>query len=418
METAHSRYFVFVEKAAALLLLIYPTFMLVVKHGMNGVFLFMLLLAFAVWVARPTGISAVVWRREWTIYALAMAAMSVAILASQTANHSNTVRFHDAATRYWLSIPVLLLLHRLRPNALTVLQFAFPAAAIIGFFLAKNMGGRSGVVTLDVIRFGNFELLLGVMSLLSIDWFGRDNFLLRALKILGFAAGLAASLASGSRGGWLAIPVFAAIFIYFRTSKISPRVVLSAMAATALITALLYIASPPFHQRVNDLANDVAEFNNGNPDTSTGIRWQLYKAAVDVISRHPFFGVGPAGFALEMKPMMEAGKITPAAAGLGRGEVHNDILCKTAGMGVFGLIAMLAIYFVPLGLFWKATKSAFGQVKRAGQLGITFVSGIIVFGLTAECLNLTLATAFYSFTVAALLAVCYNTHYGEQPAKP
>lgn len=418
MEAAHSRYFVFVEKVAALLLLVYPTFMLVVKHGMNGVFLFMLLLTFAVWVARPTGISAVVWRREWTIYALAMAAMSVAILVSQTANQSNTVRFHDAATRYWLSIPVLLLLHRLRPNALTVLQFAFPAAAIIGFLLAKDAGGRSGVVTLDVIRFGNYELLLGVMSLLSIDWFGRDNFLLRTLKILGFAAGLTASLASGSRGGWLAIPVFVAIFIYFKTSKISPRMVLSALAGTALITALLYMASPPFHQRVNQLANDVAEFNQGNPDTSTGIRWQLYKAAVDVISRHPIFGVGPAGFALEMKPMMEAGKITPAAAGLGRGEVHNDILCKTAGMGVFGLIAMLAIYFVPFSLFWKATKSSFGQVKRAGQLGITFVSGIIVFGLTAECLNLTLATAFYSFTVAALLAVCYNAHYGEQLTKP
>jgi len=31
--------------------------------------------------------------------------------------------------------------------------------------------------------------------------------------------------------------------------------------------------------------------------------------------------------------------------------------------------------------------------------------------LTVEILNLTMATAFYSFTVAVLLAACYNVHY-------
>ena len=82
-------------------------------------------------------------------------------------------------------------------------------------------------------------------------------------------------------------------------------------------------------------------------------------------------------------------------------------------MGIFGLIAMLAVYFVPFRLFWQATKSASEQVKRAGVLGITFVSGFFVFGLTVEFLNLTMAAAFYSFTVAVLLAVCYNIHHGE-----
>ena len=414
MGITQSRYLFFVEKAAALLLLAYPTSMLVVKHGMNGAFLFMLLLAFVVWIVRPIGMSAVVWRREWTIYASAMFAMSVAIFISQSVNHSNTVRFHDAATRYWLSIPVFLLLQRLRLNVLTVLQFAFPVAAITGFLLVKDVGGRSGIGTLDLIHFGDFELILGTMSLFSMDWFGRDKLALRILKTLGFTAGLAASLASGSRGGWLAIPVFIAIFMYFKMANFSPRMFLSALTAAILIITLLYSVSAPFHQRVNELASDVTKLDQGDRDTSTGVRWQLYKAAVDVILRHPIFGVGPEGFALEMKPMMEAGKITPKAAELGRGEVHNDILCKTAGMGVLGLIAMLAIYFVPFRLFWQVAKSTPEQVRRAGQLGITFISGIIVFGLTAECLNLTLAAAFYSFTVAALLAVCYNIHYGEQ----
>ena len=413
MGLAQSRYLFFVEKTAALLLLVYPALMLAIKGGMNGVFLIMLLLALAVWLVRPTSMSAVIWQQEWTIYAAAMFAMSAAIFISQSYHQNYAAHPHDTASRYFLAIPVFLLLQRLRPNTFAVLQFAFPVAAITGFLMAKDTWGRSGIGTLDLIHFGDFEMMLGILSLFSIDWFGRDKALLRILKVAGFIAGLAASFASGSRGGWLAIPVFIAIFIYFRTSRISPRMIVSTVIAVMLTFTLLYSLNTTFHQRVKELAADVATFNQGNRDTSTGIRWQLYKAALDVFSRHPIFGVGPEGFALEMQPMMEAGKITADAAELGRGEVHNDILSKATGMGVFGLIAILAVYFVPFRLFWRAAKSASAQVRRSGILGLTFVSGFFVFGLTAETLNITMATAFYSFTVAVLLAACCNIHHGK-----
>lgn len=408
------RYQSFVEKTAALLLLIYPTMMLSVKGGMNGVLLFMLLLAVAVWVVRPAGVSVVGWRREWTIYAAAMFAISVAIFASQSYHQNYAAHPHDAASRYWLAIPVFLLLQRLRPSVFTVLQFAFPVAAITGFLLAKEMGSRSGIGTLDLIHFGDFELILGVLSLFSIDWFGRDRLPIRILKLLGFIAGLAASFASGSRGGWLAIPVFFVIFTYFKTVRIAPRMIVFMVLSMVLSAALLYSFNGRFYQRVSPLVSEVATFEQGNLDTSTGIRWQLYKAAVDVFLRHPVFGAGPEGFALEMKQMKDAGKITPYAAVMGGAEVHNDILSKAAGMGIFGLFAILAIYLVPFKLFWQATKSVSKQIKRAGILGIVFVSGFFVFGLTVEILDLTMATAFYSFTVAVLLAACYNVHYGDK----
>ena len=46
-------------------------------------------------------------------------------------------------------------------------------------------------------------------------------------------------------------------------------------------------------------------------------------------------------------------------------------------------------------------------------MGVVFVGGFLVFGLTAEILNLTLAIAFYSFTLAVLLAYCYNIHHAK-----
>lgn len=415
MDMARSRYLFFVEKAAALMLLIYPTLMLTVKGGMNGVFLFMLLLSIAVWIVRPAGMSAVKWQPEWRIYFVAMLAMSTAIFISQSYHQSYDGHPHDAASRYWLAILVFLLLQRLRLNVFSVLQFAFPVAAMAGFLLANNLGSRLGIDTMDAIHFGNFELILGVLSLFSLDWFGRDRLPLRILKVLGFIAGLAASLASGSKGGWLAIPIFMVIFLYFKMGKFSLKMVATSLISIMLFIAIAYTSSTTVHQRVRELANEVAALNQGNYETSTGIRWQLYNAAADIFMHHPIFGVGPEGFALEMKPMMESGKITAQSAYYGSGEVHNDILSKAAGMGVFGLIAMLGIYVVPFRLFRQATKSTSVQVKQTGVLGIIFVSGFFVFGLTVEFLNLTMAAAFYSFTVAVLLAACYNVHCREHP---
>ena len=418
MKIKHSYYFHFVEKAAALLLLVYPVLMLTVKGGMNAVFLFILLLALAVWMVRPAGMNAVAWKPEWTAYVAAMFLLSFAILVSQMAHQNITAHPHDAASRYWLAIPIFLLLHRLPLRVIGVLQYAFPLGAIGGLLMAREHAGRLAIATLDMIHFGDFELILGMLSLFSLNWLGRDIPALRLLKILGGIAGVWASLASGTRGGWLAIPLFIGFFFYFNLGKGFLKSIMASLLVATLAMTAGYFAVGTFHQRVNALAHDVMTFDQGNRDTSTGLRWQLYQAAADVLYCHPFAGVGPEGFASEMQPMVEAGKLTPYAAYLGRGEVHNEILAKAVGMGILGLIATLAGYLVPLRLFWRATKAGSDRVRRSGILGVVFVSGVFVFGLTVEFLNLTMATAFYSFTVAVLLAACYNIHHGEPFAKP
>jgi O-antigen ligase len=410
-----------INVAVMLLLFSYPTLMLTLKGGMNSAFILLLLINLLVRIKRPQALLAVVWQREGTIYLLAMTGMTLAIFLSQLANQKFGGHAHDAATRYWLAVPIFLLLQRMRLSIFKVLQFTFPVAAIVGFLLANNIignihfnsGGRVGITTIDLIHFGDFELLLGVISLLSIDWFGRDKLPLHGLKILGFIAGLFASVATASRGGWVAIPVLIALFIYFNAHKVSPKLIGLTVLTVILSGTLLVATNNNITQRFFETSNDVSTFDKGNRDTSTGIRLQLYKAAADVFVQHPIFGVGPQGFADEMQALVDAGKLTPLAADLGRGEVHNDLLSKAAGMGILGVLAMLAIYLVPFYLFWKIRKSSVAVVKRAALIGSVFVAGHAVFGLTVEFLNLALATAFYSFTVAVLLALCYNIHHTD-----
>ena len=410
MIRVESRYKGLVETSAAFLLLIYPSLMFAVKGGMNGAFLLLLLLS--VLAYRPRAMQP--WNREMTFYFLAMASMPLAIFLSQSYHHHYSGHPYDAASRYLLAVPIFILLQRVRFNVVAMVQYAFPLATIAGCLMLRPIDdGRYGISTLDLIHFGNFELVLGVLSVLSVDWTGRDKLLVRVLKIIGFLAGIYASIVSGSRGGWIAVPIFLMIFIYFRLGRISTKTLLAVPLVLIMGGGIVYTASHEIHHRVDEVFSDFTSLHHGNPDTSTGIRLQLFKAAADIFVQNPVFGVGPEGFAKEMDPMLKTGKITPLAADLGKGEVHNELLSKAAGMGMLGLIAMLSIYLVPCRIFYQAMRSDTDQVRQAGMLGLIFVGGFMMFGLTAETLNLTMATAFYSLTVAVLLAACLNIQYDK-----
>lgn len=406
-----SRYFSALTNGVALTLLLYPSLLLMVKGGVNGALLLLLLFALAAWLVRPNELSVLRWQSVWTPYVLAMLALPVATLISQLVNHQFTGQPHDAPSRYWLAIPVFLLLQRLPLKVFASLSWAFPVAALLGWFMRQDVDdGRMGLRTMDVIHSGDIELLLGALSLFCLRRHGKwwEN----AFKILGFAAGCAASIASGSRGGWLAIPIFLGIFIYFSLG--SWRKTWPIGLVILLGTPFILMNTPPVQKRVAALQQDVRDYQQGKRDTSAGTRLQLYQAATNVFWAHPLFGVGVQGFAQEMKNMAQAGQVSKETAELGQGEVHNDLLSKAVALGSFGLFALLVVYLVPLRLFWRATRLSAEQ-RHYGILGMVFVSGCFVFGLTVEFLNLTLATAFYSLSVAILMAACYNQHHPSSP---
>lgn len=407
-------YLMGIEATVSVLLLSFPVLMLTVKSGMNAVFFMFLLMAILVWFRPPAMIVPASWKRDWTPYLAAMFAMTVSIFISQTYHQSYCAIHYDSPTRYWLAVPIFLLLYRLDLRVFWCLQWAFPIAAIVGWVFARDIGNGVTLPMLDKIRYGDSMLLFSMLSLFSIDWLGRDSFYLRTLKWAGFLVGLLATFQSGTRGALLAIPVFVAIYLISRGVRLSLRAALASLILGVIVVWGAYLSNDTVQLRLQNMATDVVAYEQGNRDTSTGIRWQLYLAAIEIISEQPIFGVGPGGYALQMESMVDAGKITPVAAELGRGEVHNDILKKTADLGVFGFAAIFAVYLVPLWLFGKANKSSRRQVKRAGLMGMVFVSGFMVFGLTAEVLNLSMTISFYSFTVAVLLAYCYNIHHVEQ----
>ncbi|MGE0072349.1 MAG: O-antigen ligase family protein [Thiomonas sp.] len=415
------------------LLLVYPALTLTVAGAVNTVFFLLFLLSAARLLAdlrnpreqrlaasRP-GRRDPLPASDAMLYTAAMAALPLAVFIGQCASQRWGWPYYDAVSRFLLATPIFFALRRLPPQRLLVLWpgmifGAFAAAALV-VFDPRDWGASDGVARLgsafvNPIHFGDIALTLGVLPALGLVQrpltpVSVRSMLWPAAALLAAAAGLYASILSGSRGGWVAIPLFVVLAAVFNRSALHARTVLVAALAMLLAVSLAAIAVPETRQRIELVFSNLHAFDHGNEDTSIGIRFQLWKAAWVIFTEHPLFGVGMGGFKALMTPMQQSGLLTPLAADLGRQEVHSEILSRLSQLGIVGLAAIAAVYIVPARLFWRRVDAVSAASRAAARMGLALVLGFVVYGLTVETFDLTMTAAFYALTVAVLLAAAY-----------
>lgn len=394
-----------------MVLLSYPVLLFAIKGGMNASLF--ILAALCIYLLFKRGRETPTIDRESLWFSVAMSSLLAAILISQAYHQEFIARTYDSPSRFLLAVPIFFALRKGGFRLQRAVQFGFPLGAITALlfivFGANFLGSsRAGLYFMNEIHFGDMTLMLGILSLLSINWEGKDSIPVWSLKISGLFAGLVASIMSGSRGGWIAIPFFLLIWFLFRnTGRLGVKLV-TAVVASALLALISYFFVDAIHIRLNEIYADLAAFSQGNADTSVGIRLQLWKAALRLFVENPVFGVGAEGFGRAMDGMSATGFITPMAAELGKGEVHSEILANAVRFGIFGLLSILAVYFVPFFIFLRAARSDDHQRRGAAMMGMCLTLGFFVFGLTAEIFILKMTAAFYSLTVAVLLAAATN----------
>lgn len=399
------------DGAIALLLFAYPAVLVVVHHGINTAFALLLILSLLVLtVRRQTAANASpdLHRGLWP-YAVAMAAMPVSLFLGELANRQWAWRDFDAPSRFLFAVPVFFALRTVAPSRMRLLAPGFSIgalAAAIAITVAPHDWGshRFGTPFVNPIHFGDLALSLGVLGAFSIDWGQRDAFALKGLKALGFLAGMYASFISGTRGGWIAMPAFGILWLWFQRDRISVNQVRAILIGTLILAAATYAVAPGVSQRIDLIASDLHSYEQGHVDTSTGIRFQLWHVAWLLIQQHPLFGVGPEGFQAALPKMQQLGVLTPEAAQFGYGEVHNEILGRFARMGLFGLAATIAIYLVPLRMFARTLRDPDPWRRRSAEMGVVHVTAFFIYGLTVETFDLTMTAAFYALTTAVLLA--------------
>ncbi len=394
-----------------LLLLAYPALLFAVRGGINGSLFLIAAISIVLFVVhRKQGIYA--FDRSAMLLGAAFSSGMLVVLASQLYHHDVSGRYFDSNARFLLAAPVLVALRPLNMRTFSLLQYAFPLGAISAFVMVllnhPTLGGIVETSFINHIHLGDMALMVGILSILSINWFGKDKISLKALKVAGLLAAVAVSILSGARGGWVAVPVIVAVSLYARNRNNFFRRMALALALICVTVLLGYLFVVPIHNRLWAIYTDLANFSAGNADTSIGIRFQLWGAALHLIGEHPFLGVGADGFGRAMDGLAASGYLTPLAAAFGKAEVHNELLAQTVRFGVLGLCFILALYFVPFYLFTKALRATDHARKVAATMGMSVTLGFFIFGLTVETFDLKMTAAFYALTVAVLLAAATN----------
>lgn len=107
-----------------------------------------------------------------------------------------------------------------------------------------------------------------------------------------------------------------------------------------------------------------------NLETSSALRWRIWRGAVRIIESHPVTGTGYNTFSMAI----------PAYANIERNmDAHNMFLRVGAEMGVFGLLSFLLILFVPFATMQRVYRTTADGFMRGWMLGgMASVLGIVV----------------------------------------
>ncbi|MGN6389592.1 MAG: O-antigen ligase family protein [Burkholderiaceae bacterium] len=288
------------------------------------------------------------------------------------------------------------------------MQWAFVIGAVAGaakmYLLTDDGQIRYMTDFIPLNIFAEMVLLFGIFAASSLAWENRAGFIGASLKVMAFGAVLYAVYLSGTRGAWLTFPVLLVLaYVFLSAHGIRFRYVVAAAAVSVACSTIVWQAGGILKERVAMAASDIQQYVQGtNIDTSVGIRLQLWRASWIMFEEHPVVGVGAPGFRPALGELAARKVISPMAASFTHS--HNDMLFMVARYGVFGLIAILALYGVPGAMFSRRFSDPDKEIRSCAYMGTALVVGLMILGLTDVAFTCWEIAPFYAVTIAFLLS--------------
>jgi len=291
---------------------------------------------------------------------------------------------------------------------------------------------RYAIYFVDPNTLGSQTFILGLLCLLMIGWGGKKTTALIVLQVLGGLLGLYVSVGSGSRGGWLTAPFILLLILFLRFGDIAhagqsqKQKMWLRTIAICIFIFFVFLMGFYFSEKLSSrIISGYFEIHNwfsgANLDTSAGIRLSMWKFGFQFANESLLFGYG------EEKNMMQVLQNSPLNIAANQVAIntmavtgpHSDILSKLLSAGLFGLGAYLSLLFVPFSIFWKYRNAQDFNVKQAARIGLFYITGIFIAGLSNEQLSLKYLCTFYGLMIATLLAqVLYKPSAGEPTRQP
>ena len=320
----------------------------------------------------------------------------------------------DTASRVIFLIPVFLLLLK-RPIKTCVLSYAIPLGGVIAvcialydkFILNLNPDQNPRIMH---IQGGDISMSLGIFSLIiALYAHQKKDVKLTTLSVIGGLCGIVGSLLSTARGGWVALPVLLVVILYIYRHSLSKRFFLTLfgiMVATSI--GISQMPNNRIMERIDVAQKDIQLYlDNHDGNTSLGARFEMWKSALEMAKEKPLFGWGIQG-ATEKRKRDTEEKI--ATGNIGQfTHAHNQYLDDLSKRGIVGLLALLAVLFIPLRAFMKRLNTTNDEIKLIATLGVAHILSVMIYGLSQGFLVHNSGTIFYFFLTIVFYAAI-RTH--------
>ncbi|MNL07488.1 O-Antigen ligase [compost metagenome] len=264
----------------------------------------------------------------------------------------------DRASRALMAVAILPLLASV-PVSLPILLSGCGVGSLLAFGIAIHdkfiLGYERAFNDMMPLQSGNIAMSLGLFCLCGLLWAQKKGRLAFSFfMLLGSCAGMGASFLSGTRGGWVLLPVIL-ITIAMLFKECLYRKVTLVMLVGGLLCGGFFIVQPQsgVEARIELAQNDISQYlDKTNLNTSLGIRLQLWQSAWQSFTEKPVFGWGNNGIRESQKAQLVRGEISQFIYDF-NSHAHNQFLDEMAKRGVVGLGALLLMMLIPLFLVKK-----------------------------------------------------------------
>jgi O-antigen ligase len=258
-------------------------------------------------------------------------------------------------------------------------------------FYCGDDQGRPGGMTNPI----PFAQIMAVYAMVLLIW---RNQLPRFCWVLGVVcAGLTLFL-SGTRGAMLGFMVVAFALPLFMV-RWNVKKLIAALAF--LLLGMFGVASSGWMQqtiRITEFKADMSRYEQGDANTSSGIRLMLWQQAWQAFQEKPLLGLGSGRFSAYLAERVEQKQAPAYLAQFGH--AHNQYLETLANNGALGLAALLLSMLGSAYLFMRRAIERQGAARAAACSGGAMVGMMLVFNLTQPMYAHHITAVFYFLMLA------------------
>jgi O-antigen ligase len=276
------------------------------------------------------------------------------------------------------------------------------AAAAFALLQQYGLGYRpqGGAGNPGVFAATSAVVFVFALDAFASEWRGQSGFRSRAMALAGASAAALAVLLSGSRALWPVLVLAPALF--FATGMRVSRNALIA-GALALLLAMAFAAAT-IAERVDLARGDIERAQGGDLKSPIGKRLAIWRVAIGAIAERPLLGHGPDS----PHRLMDERTVRETGIYVRYSHFHNFLLNEAVRAGLVGMLALLAMFAVPLVHAFKARER-----DEVAADGFRLLAGCQIALVASGAFNILFGHDILDALFVAVTAVCLYFGHGR-----